>query len=246
MMTDETPLPPDMEVLYSDDPPGPRSRRLRILAAITLVALVAGAGVGFIFAGHSSTSPTVSRSAPVATSPYALNNDPAPSLAGAYSDNLIVAFRALYAYGNWVGEHPQVALVQRYTVVGSPIYQVELHNMQYLATRHAHEPVDSRGYTGDLQFVKVSLAPQPVLAANGQQALVGGHPAFKGGLVTVVVQYLASNLYTASGQYLQPGQNAAVAALSYSLVQGTDGRWRLSSVVGLHPAGGPYSVETAA
>ncbi|MHB1912118.1 MAG: hypothetical protein ACYCTI_08715 [Acidimicrobiales bacterium] len=245
-MTDEPPLPPDMEVFYSDDPPGPRSRRLRILAAITLVALVAGAGLGFTFAGHSSTSPSVRRSAPPTTSPYALNNDPAPSLAGAYSDNLIVAFRALYAYANWLGEHPRPSLVSQYAVNGSPIYQIETQNMRYLIARHAHEPADPRGYAGDLQFVKVSLAPQPVMAADGRQVLIAGHPAFKGGLVTVVVQYLQSNLYTDSGQYLQPGQNAAVAALSYSLAQGADGRWRLYSVVGLHPAGGPYSVETAA
>ncbi|HVA44474.1 MAG TPA: hypothetical protein VNF50_13410 [Acidimicrobiales bacterium] len=243
MMTDETPLPPDMEVFYSDDPPGPRSRRLRILAAITLVALVAGAGVGFIFTGHSSTSPTVSRSAPATTSPYALNNDPAPSLAGAYSDNLLVAFRALYAYHNWLYEHPDAALVANYAVPGSPAYKIELANIDYLVAHDAHAADDPRGLDGDISFIKVTLAPKAVLGPDGKQLMRNGHPTFGGGIVTIVAKYIEDDLYGPSGKFSQPGQHPGTAAIDYSLVQGANGQWLEYQASGLNPAGGPQSVE---
>jgi len=243
MMTDQTPLPPDMEVFYSDDPPGPRSRRLRILAAITLLALVAGAGLGFTFTGHSSTPPPVRPSASPTTSPYALNNDPAPSLAGAYSDNLLVAFRALYAYHDWLYEHPNAILVANYAVPGSPAYKTELANVNYLAAHDAHAADDPRGLDGDISFIKVASAPKAVLGSDGKQVMRNGHPAFGGGIVTIVAKYIEDDLYGPSGEFIQPGQHPGTAAIDYSLVQGANGQWLEYEASVLDPAGGPQSVE---
>ena len=238
-----------MKVLYSTDD---RSRRtsLRILAGLVATAVIV-AGAIALFAGggsHKATTPKTRPSASATTanagqSPYALNNDPAPSLAGAYSDNLKTAFLALYGYSQWVSNHPNPPLVANYTAVGGPAYKVELFNVNYLVDHHAHTPNDPRGYDGDIQFVKVSQVPRPILGANGKQVSRGGHPAFTGGLVTVVAQYVADNLYDAQGHYVQPGQKPGLAALSYSLVQGANGQWLLEQATVLNPPGGPLSVE---
>src|SRR5579864_3310446 len=111
MTYDQPAQPPEID--FSDSALTHRSRRLRWAAGALALVLAAGAGIGFVLSGRTS-SPTTKRTS-ATTSPYALNNDPAPSLAGAYSDNLIVAFRALYAYGNWANEHPDVNFIGRYT-----------------------------------------------------------------------------------------------------------------------------------
>ncbi len=240
MMTDETPS--DMEVFYSDEPRGPRSRRLRILAAVTLVALVAGAGLGFIFTGHNST-PTVRRTVPAVSSPYALNNDPAPSLAGAYSDNLITAFRALYAYHNWLYEHPNAALVAKYALPGSPNYKIELGNIDYLLAHSAHAADDPRGLDGDITFIKVAAEPKPVVGVDGTQAMRNGHPAYSSGVVTIVATYVEDDLFGPNGSFIQSGQHPGTAAVDYSLVQGNDGQWLIYGATVLNPPGGPQSVE---
>ena len=243
-MTDESSPPPDMDVFYSDDARAPRSRRLRILAAVTALALVAGAGLGFAFTGgHNGAPARHPGSSTSTTSPFALNHDPAPSLAGAYSDNLVVAFRALYAFHNWVFNHPATDLVARYAAVGSPAYAAELTNVQYLATRQAHTPTDPRGYDGDIQYIRVALAPKPLIGSSGRQIYRSGHPAFGAGLITIVAKYIADNLYGPSGRYIQPGQKPGLAAISYSLSQGADGQWRLYGGTVLNPPGGPLSIE---
>ncbi|HUZ44399.1 MAG TPA: hypothetical protein VMU63_08320, partial [Acidimicrobiales bacterium] len=176
--------------------------------------------------------------------PYALNHDPAPSLAGAYSDNLITAFRALYAYHNWLYEHPDASVVGRYAVAGSPAYVGELANIDYLIAHQAHFPTDPRGYDGDLQFLKITLAPRAVVGSSGTQERIGGHLLFHSGLLTVVSLNLKAYLYGSNGAVLQPGQSAGYSASSYALAEGADGQWRIYSAVALHPAGGPQSLES--
>src|SRR6185312_9117159 len=128
-MTYEPPASPP-EIDFSEDAPHPRSKKLRWAAAALALVLVAGAGIGFVFTGRSSSPPSSHSTA--GSSPNALNHDPAPSLAGAYSDDLVVAFRALYAYGNWAGEHPAAGLVQNYDTPGSSAYVADDKNMTYL------------------------------------------------------------------------------------------------------------------
>ena len=239
-MTYEEPVPPP-EIDFSDEAPSPRSRRLRWAAAGLALVLAAGTGLGFVF-GNSS-APTRHSGAP-SLSPYALNHDPAPSLAGAYSDDLIVAFRALYAYGNWADEHPAAGLVGHYSAPGSPAFQAELRSMDYLLAHGAHEPKDPRGYDGDIQYTRVTLSPRPVLDAAGDEMFRNGHVAMTGGVILAVSQYRSDNLYGRAGQYIQPGQRPGYAAISYSLTQGADGQWRVWQAVTLNPPGGPLSVET--
>jgi hypothetical protein len=230
--------PPEID--FSDDAPSPRSRRLRWAAAALVVVLAAGAGLGFVFSSHTS-SPTQSGTTS-ATSPNALNNDPAPSLAGAYSDNPRTAFLALFAFHNWLYEHPSTSQVDRYTVLGSPAYRTELGNVQYLVAHHAHFPDDPRGYAGDVEFVKITQAPRPVVSA-GEAVARDGHPAYGPTVVLVVLHELQALVYGPTGVGLQPGQQAGYEGDSYSLNQSSDGQWRIYSGVALHPPGGPQSLE---
>lgn len=232
--------PPEID--FSDDALPPRSRRLRWAAAGLALVLAAGAGIGFVFTGHASPSPSVRT--PTGPSPNALNHDPAPSLAGAYSDNLIIAFRALYAYNNWADEHPDQALVGKYSAPGSPAYVGELKNMDYLVSHGAHEPNDPRGYDGDIQYTRITSKPTALVDPTGQAVLRNGHPAMTGGVVLAVSHYRSDDLYDRDGRYLQPGQHAGYAAISYSLVQGSDGQWRFWEAITLNPPGGPLAVET--
>ena len=239
-MTYEEPVPTP-EIDFSDEAPSPRSRRLRWVAAGLALVLAAGAGLGFVVGGNSST-PTPHSGAARSPSPYALNNDSAPSLAGAYSDDPRTAFLALFGYHNWLYEHPTLADVGKYTVVDSPAYQGELTNLSYLVKRHAHFPDSQGGYDGDIEYVRVSQQPQP-LAALGKELSRGGHRAYGPAVVVVVQHELLTSIYSPIGQPLQIGQQAGEEANSYSLSQGLDGQWRIYSVVALHPAGGPKALE---
>ena len=247
-MTEKRSENPATKVLYADSAGSRRRRALIglgiavIVAVVVAVVLLAGGG-STKSTKHVSARPTAKATTQTTLSPYALNDNPAPSLAGAYSDNLKTAFLALYAYHDWLYEHPNAALVSRYAVAGGPAYKVELYNIEYLIANHAHAPNDPRGLDGDIQFAKVTLVPKPITGPNGKQELRSGHPAFQGGIVTVVAKYLASNFYGSSGQYVQPGQQAGTSAISYSLIQGVDGQWRWYQATVLNPPGGPQSVE---
>jgi hypothetical protein len=247
-MTEKRSDNPTTKVLYADS--GGSKRRwaliglsLAVIAAVVVAVVLTTGGGSTKPAKHASTTPTAKGTTQTTLSPYALNNNPAPLLSGAYSDNLKTAFLALYAYHDWAFEHPSSTLPSRYAVIGSPDYKIELYNIEYLVAHHAHAPNDPRGLDGDIQYAKVTLAPKPVLAANGKQELRSGHPAFQGGIVTVVATYLPSNFYNSAGQYVQPGQRAGASAIAYSLIQGSDGQWRLYQATVLHPPGGPQSVE---
>lgn len=248
-MTDRPSDHQEMNVFHSDDAPRPRSRRLRIGAAVLGVVVLAAAAFTFALGGGSgnpakSRQTRVTHPGPTATtSPYALNHDPPPSLAGAYSDNLKTAFLALYAYHSWIFEHPDPTQVARYAVSGSPDYKVELYNVNYLVAHNAHTPNDPRGLDGDIEFAKVSLAPKLITGADGRPTQRDGHPAFASGLITAVAHYAVDNLYDPVGHYVQPGQRAGLVAITYSLSQGADGQWRLYQAQVLNPPGGAQSVE---
>jgi hypothetical protein len=229
------------EIDFSEDAVSSRSRRLRWAAAALALVLAAGTGIGFVVTGH--TSPASSARTTATTSPYALNHDPAPSLAGAYSDDLVVAFRALYAYGNWASEHPAAGLVQNYDAPGSSAFIADGKNLTYLLVHNLHEPRDQRGYDGDVEYARVTLRPRPVLDPEGHAVFRAGHPAFDGGVVLAVLHFRADDLYSPTGQDIQFGQRAGYAAISFSLSQGGDGQWRFYQATELHPAGGPKSVE---
>lgn len=235
-----------MEIHYSAGGRSSHRRWVWLLGGLAVIAAVAASLVMVLSGG--ANNPTRAHDAVSASghsrSPYALNNDPPPSLAGAYSDNLKTAFLALYAYAQWVYEHPRVSDVAKFDVVGSPAFKIDSYNVQYLVRRGAHNPNDPRGYDGDIHFIKVSMPPVQVRGPSGTPEYRGGYLAFGPGLVTVVCQFLNVNLYSRSGKYLQPGQRANLVAVEYSLQQGSDGQWRFYGSTRLHPSGGPLSVES--
>lgn len=236
------------KVLYADSA-GSRRRWVLIGLAIAVIAAVGVAlvlttgGGGTKPAKHPSTNPAATATTPTTLSPYALNNNPAPSLAGAYSDNLKTAFLALYAYHDWLYEHPNAALVANYSAPGSPAYKLELGNIEYLIAHHAHAANDPRGLDGDIQFVKVVVAPKAIVGPDGKQAMRDGHPAFQGGILTIVAQYVEDDLYGSTGKFIQAGQHPGTQAIDYSLVQGPTGQWLTYEATVLNPPGGPLSVE---
>lgn len=189
------PSPPAMEVDYSDDLPSPRTRRLRITAAIVALALVAAAGLGFTFGAHSSHP----------TNPNALNHDPPPSLAGAYSNNLVTAFRALYAYGNWVDQHPSLTLVSRYSYSGTQGYETTQSFVRYLVSHHAHAALDPRGYDGDIGDARVA-------SESAHQ-------------VVAVLDLIDVDAYTDKGVYLSRLQSAKEESVLYTLRRNSHGQW---------------------
>ena len=247
-MTEKRSENPTTKVLYADSAGSRRHRALigvaiAVIAAVVVAVVLLAGGGSTKSTKHVSARPTAKATTQTTLSPYALNDNPAPSLAGAYSDNLKTAFLALYAYHDWVFDHPDPTLVSRYAVVGSADYKIELFNVHYLVAHGAHTPNDPRGLDGDIQSIKVTLAPKPIMGANGKQELRSGHPAFQGGIVTVVAEYLQANLYNRAGQYVQPGQRVGTSAIAYSLIQGSDGQWRFYQATVLNPPGGPASVE---
>ena len=247
-MTEKRSENPATKVLYADSAGSRRHRALigvaiAVVAAVVVAVVLATGGGSTKSTKHVSARPTAKATTQTTLSPYALNDNPAPSLAGAFSNNLKTALLALYAYHDWAFEHPSSTLVSRYAVVGSPDYKIELYNIDYLVAHHAHAPNDPRGLDGDIQYAKVTLAPKPVMGANGKQELRSGHPAFQGGIVTVVATYVQSDFYNRAGQYVQPGQQPGTSAIAYSLIQGSDGQWRFYQATVLNPPGGPASVE---
>lgn len=235
-----------MEIHYSAGGRSSHRRWVWLVGGLAVIAAVAASLVMVLSGG--ANNPTRAHDAVSASghsrSPYALNNDPPPSLAGAYSDNLKTAFLALSAYGDWLLSHPSTLLVANVAEPGSPAYDTLLYNVTYLLKLGGHVQKDPRGYGGDVQYVKVTTPPRPILGPGGKQEEVDRHPAYTGGTVTVVSHFLASGIYSHSGKYLQPSQvRSGYLVGAVSLVQGVSGQWLLYEIKALNPSGGPRSVE---
>jgi len=92
-----------------------------------------------------------------------------PSLAGAYSSNLRTAFIALVNYSDWVGSHPNPALVKNYATPGSNIYKPQVYLMQQLVKRGWH--ITPRPTV--VEYLAVISKPAIVTTADGKRQFVG-------------------------------------------------------------------------
>jgi hypothetical protein len=201
--------------------------RLSSVPAVLLTLVAQGAGGGAAGeawasahakppAGRSVTTTTVMGGGSPATWPAAKPYP--PSLAGAYSPNMKTAFIALTNYSDWVGTHPNPALVKNYASPTSNIYAVQVYLMKQMWKRELHLPPTPT----TIDFLAVVKAPTLRRSKYGRPLKVNGHRAYTDGTIDVVVDqvtepYLDSHDhvvgYTARGTGPKPwsitlGQNS--------------------------------------
>lgn len=106
-----------------------------------------------------------------------------PSLAGAYSPNMKTAFLALVRYSDWVGTHPNPALVKNYVTPASDVYAAQNYLMAQMSKRHLHLPPSP----SQIDFVAVVKKPVLRRSASGQILLLAGKRAYTAGIIYAVV-----------------------------------------------------------
>jgi hypothetical protein len=119
-----------------------------------------------------------------------------PSLAGAYSPNMKTAFLALVRYSDWVGTHPNPALVKRYTAQTSDIYRAQVYLMQQMRRRGWHLPPTPT----QIDFLAVVDKPKRRLLQNGKVMVLAHHPAYTGGTVDAVIEQVTEPYLNAANR----------------------------------------------
>jgi hypothetical protein len=159
-----------------------------------------------------------------------------PSLAGAYSTNMIKVIVTLVRYEDWVGSHPDPALVPNYMIKGGNAYASEVKLITWLQKRGWHTDPSPT----EIDWASVTAEPRAMPLVNGEPAQIRGHRLYMpGAAVNVVLDLRVGELLNRTGQVVghssvTPGK----AAFSEILAQGMDGRWRISSIYPLKPRGG--------
>ena len=170
-----------------------------------------------------------------------------PSLAGAYpvgtTVNLVTVIKTLTTYEDWVWSHPDRALVSNYELSNGTAYSGELTAISDLQHMGLHaDPTPT-----EIDWVKVETPARPQASLpDGKPRQLDGHQWFIGGVITVVEANKAIPMLTAdgapSGQQFNPS-HLGPTAYSISLVQGSDGRFRIEDSSQLNPPGGIPSLE---
>jgi hypothetical protein len=124
-----------------------------------------------------------------------------PSLAGAYSPNMKIAFITLVGYSDWVGSHPNPRLVSNYAAPFSNIYNGQVYLMEQLQRHHLHLPPNPTS----VDFLAVVKNPVMRRTRQGKTLSIGGHPAYTDGIIDVVIT-----------QVTQPYLNQADRVVGYS------------------------------
>ncbi len=153
-----------------------------------------------------------------------------PSLAGAYSDNIMTAFITLVRYQDWVWSHPNPSFVKRYMQPGTALYEGEVTTIRGLARR------GWRSYPAptEIDWLRIELVPTPLLVA-GHAIRVDGHLAFTPATVTAVITQRVTDYLNRSGQVVghTPGV-AGKVVFSETLIQDSRQQWRLSAISRLY------------
>jgi len=157
--------------------------------------------------------------------------------------NLSTVIKALTTYEDWVWSHPNPALVANYELPAGSAYPDEINDVTQFHQHRLHAAPTPT----EIDFVKVTVAPKPQpLLADGKPRQLNGHQWFLGGIVTVVYKSTPTPLLNAngkpSGQQFNP-THLGPTAVSISLVQGTDGQFRIDDTTPLNPAGGIATLE---
>jgi len=157
-----------------------------------------------------------------------------PSLAGAYSSNLRTAFIALVNYSDWVGSHPNPALVKNYATPGSNIYKPQVYLMQQLVKRGWHEEQNPTIVTF-LHIVYVTVSSKPSTAGTEDSSRL----RVRSGVVGVVIDQMKEPYLDGSGRTVGYSAGGGPTAWRFSLVRiPGNGAFRISAVEEVKPPGG--------
>jgi len=162
-----------------------------------------------------------------------------PSLAGAYSTNMMKVIVTLIAYEDWVWSHPDPALVANYMLPGGNAYKGELASVAQLAREGWHADPSPT----EIDWLAVTVPPKRLLLVNGKLGVIGRHPAYKPSVLTVVINQKVGTFLDSTGKVEahSTGKFGKVA-FSETLIQGQDARWRIYDVNRINPAGGLRSL----
>ena len=152
-----------------------------------------------------------------------------PSLAGAYSSNMMTVFLTLVRYQDWVWSHPDPSLVRNYMMPGTAAYRNEEASISTFARRSLHADPSPT----EIDWLAITGRPRRMLGKT-----LGGHPAYTPCAVTAVINQRVGTLLSPEGKPELRSPGGGRAAFSEVLDQGLDGRWRIAGIVRLHPAHG--------
>jgi hypothetical protein len=141
----------------------------------------------------------------------------------------------LITYEDWVGSHPNPALVGNYMIRGGQAYQGDVNLMTQLVKRDWHtDPSPS-----EIDWIAVTNPPKPFPPIKGKAAVTNGHRLYlPGAAVTIVLNQKVGEYLNNEGQVVGHSPGGGKNAFSVTLAQGTDGRWRIFSIHKLDPSGG--------
>ena len=156
-----------------------------------------------------------------------------PSLAGAYSDNMMTVMVTLMAYQDWVDAHPNPALVSNYVQDGGGLYNEDKSEIEQLVQRDWRvNPAPT-----EIDWLAVTSPPVPMLI-HGKPGFRNGHELYLYASVTIIYARQNGGIFNSAGKVVGYVSTRGKWAFSVTLSQGTDGRWRIAYIVQLHPAGG--------
>jgi hypothetical protein len=119
-----------------------------------------------------------------------------PSLAGAYSPNMKIAFITLVNYIDWVASHPNPRLVANYAAPSANIYAGQVYLMEQMKKHNVHLP--PRPTTID--FLVVIKKPIIARRPDGTMFKIAGHPAYTRGVIDVVITEVTQPYLSSTGR----------------------------------------------
>jgi hypothetical protein len=156
-----------------------------------------------------------------------------PSLAGAYSDNMMTVMVTLMAYQDWVDAHPNPALVSNYVQDGGGLYNEDKSEIEQLVQRDWRvNPAPT-----EIDWLAVTSPPVPMLI-HGKPGFRNGHELYLYASVTIIYARQNGGIFNSAGKVVGYVSTRGKWAFSVTLSQGTDARWRIGSMVRLHPVHG--------
>ena len=199
------------------------SSRTRTAAAVGVVLMLGVAAVLALArggAGHDST-PSSNVAPPATASGLSQAADAAPALNNTGEDYEAI-YRSLDAFSNWVFQHPDPALVDRYALPSCSCYRHDRDSLAALAKQQRH--LDGPGG----RLTQVVLRRVAFRDTAGQATTV---------LLYVVSEGLDVNVVDSAGRSIQHIGSQPGFGFLDALYRDTDGRWRIGQRDRLGPPG---------
>ncbi|HTW08778.1 MAG TPA: hypothetical protein VME46_14780, partial [Acidimicrobiales bacterium] len=151
-----------------------------------------------------------------------------PSLAGAYSTNMMTAIITLVRYEDWVWSHPNPLLVANYMVPGTRAYVSERRQLEELVQHGWH----SNTSPSEIDWIWVLQRPQRSRVAGRKAgAAVAGTRDLA--IVVIIVHQRVSPFLDDRGDVVGHSQGGGRNAFNVLLTEARHGHWRISSITKL-------------